>query len=155
MTVTAQHLVGQTPRCRSARLALPATPSALAWQGSLGLDQPAERTALWLFRGLKLIKELRLAFISSCVPAIYMLMPALPLRRSPARAGPRESCPALRGSIEGASGNSVMHSRRAPPDSAGCAIQPRLEVAVFLKTFSALSVWLTRVFSIKATSYTA
>lgn len=86
MTVTAQHLVGQTPRCRSARLALPATPSALAWQGSLGLDQPAERTALWLFRGLKLIKELRLAFISSCVPAIYMLMPALPLRRSPARA---------------------------------------------------------------------
>lgn len=152
MTVTAQHLVGQTPRCRSARLALPATPSALAWQGSLGLDQPAERTALWLFRGLKLIKELRLAFISSCVPAIYMLMPALPLRRSPARAGPRGS-PAL--PCEGASGNSVMHSRRAPPDSAGCAIQPRLEVAVFLKTFSALSVWLTRVFSIKATSYTA
>lgn len=143
MTVTAQHLVGQTPRCRSARLALPATPSALAWQGSLGLDQPAEQTALWLFRGLKLIKELRLAFISSCVPAIYMLMPALPLRRSPALP------------CEGASGNSVMHSRRAPPDSAGCTIQPRLEVAVFLKTFSALSVWLTRVFSIKATSYTA
>lgn len=151
MTVTAQHLVGQTPRCRSARLALPATPSALAWQGSLGLDQPAERTALWLFRGLKLIKELRLAFISSCVPAIYMLMPALPLRRSPARAA--RGSPAL--PCEGASGNSVMHSRRTPPDSVGCAIQPRLEVAVFLKTFSALSVWLTRVFSIKATSYTA
>lgn len=152
MTVTAQHLVGQTPRCRSARLALPATPSALAWQGSLGLDQPAERTALWLFRGLKLIKELRLAFISSCVPAIYMLMPALPLRRSPARAGPRESCPALRGSI-GRETPLCIHV--APLQIVRGAIQPRLEVAVFLKTFSALSVWLTRVFSIKATSYTA
>lgn len=154
MTVTAQHLVGQTPRCRSARLALPATPSALAWQGSLGLDQPAERTALWLFRGLKLIKELRLAFISLCVPAIYMLMPALPLRRSPARAA--RGSPAL--PCEGASREhreTPLCIHVAPLQIVRGAIQPRLEVAVFLKTFSALSVWLTRVFSIKATSYTA
>lgn len=151
MTVTAQHLVGQTPRCRSARLALPATPSALAWQGSLGLDQPAERTALWLFRGLKLIKELRLAFISSCVPAIYMLMPALPLRRSPARATRAGvlPCPAR----EHRETPLCIHV--APLQIVRGAIQPHLEVAVFLKTFSALSVWLTRVFSIKATSYTA
>lgn len=32
------------------------------------------RLLVWIFRGLKLIKELFLAFISSYLPAIYMLM---------------------------------------------------------------------------------
>lgn len=52
------------------------TPSAWAWRrGALW-----EQIAAWIYRGLKLIKELSLAFISLYLPAIYMLMWALPLR---------------------------------------------------------------------------
>ena len=44
------------------------------------LGELSEQIAAWIFRGLKLIKELFLAFISLYLPAIYMLMQALPLR---------------------------------------------------------------------------
>lgn len=45
-----------------------------------GPGEPSEQIAARIFRGLKLIKELFLAFISWYLPAIYMLMQALPLR---------------------------------------------------------------------------
>lgn len=73
---------GHIPKCPFCRPVLPDTPSA-GLAGPLQAGEGlllSEQIALRRFRGFKLIKELFLAFISLYLPAIYMLMQALPPR---------------------------------------------------------------------------
>lgn len=92
-TAVARPFVGHIPIVPSAGRSLQ-TPPVLSWQ-----DPPwaregllSEQIAAWLFRGLKLIKELFLAFISLYLPAIYMLMQALPPRMRKVSAPGTSSC---------------------------------------------------------------